>query len=122
MARLWIVLGSVSGLIAVAMAAALSHALPGRLDETSLQWVRTAQQIQAWHAVMLVLCGVLASRVGLFGHLAGAAFTLGTLLFCGAVYTLGIEGFLIPGAAPVGGSTLMLGWLLVAFAGLRWKA
>ncbi len=42
--------------------------------------------MQGWHALALVGCGLWARRGGGLAHWAGAAFALGTLLFCGAVY------------------------------------
>ena len=54
--------------------------------------VRSAVQMQGWHALALVLAGLWAPRGGLLAHLAGAAFALGMLLFCGAVYSLALRG------------------------------
>ena len=51
-------------------------------------------------------------------HWAGAAFVVGLVLFCGAVYALALGGLRLPMLAPVGGSLLMLGWLLLAASAL----
>jgi uncharacterized membrane protein YgdD (TMEM256/DUF423 family) len=51
-------------------------------------------------------------------HLAGAAFALGLLLFCGGVLAAVAEVRLGP-VAPVGGSLLIAGWLLLLLAALR---
>jgi len=79
--RLWIVLGALTGLTGVAMAALAAHGLSW-LDPAALRMVNSAVQVQGWHAPALVLAGVWARRGGGFAHLAGAAFALGTLLFC----------------------------------------
>ena len=120
MHRIWIGLGSLAGLTGVAMAAAAAHALPQRLDPAALQWVRNALQMQGWHALALVACGIWTERgaPALVGWAAGA-FALGILLFCGGVYALALAGVRLPGMAPVGGGLLMLGWALLGLAALR---
>jgi uncharacterized membrane protein YgdD (TMEM256/DUF423 family) len=121
MGRIWTVAGALAGLTAVAMAAVAAHGLPGRLDPAALQQVRSAVQMQGWHAIMLVVCGLWAARGGggALVHAAGAAFLAGLLLFCGTVYALAIGGVHLPAAAPAGGFLLMGGWLLVGVAALR---
>jgi uncharacterized membrane protein YgdD (TMEM256/DUF423 family) len=117
--RLWITAGGLAGLLAVAMAALAAHGLAARIDAAALQQVGRAVQMQGWHAMMLVLCGVYAPRGGRLVDAAGAAFLAGLLLFCGAVYALAIGGVRLPAVAPLGGFLLMLGWLLLAACGLR---
>ncbi len=119
MFRLWIVLGSLAGLIAVAMEAAAVHVLATRLDMAAMGLVRSANHILGWHALALLACGIWAERRGGLAHWAGVAFALGMTCFAGAVYLLALRGLRLPGAAPTGGSLLMLGWLLLAISALR---
>ncbi len=118
MYRLWIGLGGVFGAAAVGMAAAAAHAMAG-LSPAALHVVDSGIQIQGWHALALVACGVWAERRGGLAHCAGAAFALGTVLFCSAVYAFGLAGVSLDAVAPVGGILLMLGWLLLAASALR---
>ncbi len=118
MHRLWIGLGSLAGLGAVAMAAAAAHALNG-LPPGMLHVVESGVQMQGWHALALVLCGVWAQRRGGIAHWAGGAFALGTALFCGAVYALALGGVATGPIAPVGGTLLMAGWVLLGVSALR---
>jgi uncharacterized membrane protein YgdD (TMEM256/DUF423 family) len=118
MDRLWIGLGALAGLSGVAMAAAAAHALPARLDPAGMNAVRSAVQMQGWHAAALVLCGVLAARGGVLPSLAGACFAVGLLLFCGAVYGQTLGELRLGPMAPVGGTLLMLGWILLGAAGV----
>ena len=115
-ARIWIASGSLAGFGAVAMAAIAAHALPQRLDARALHAVESAIHMQGWHALALVLTGVLVTRGGptLLANLAGAAFLLGLLLFCGSIYLGELAGVRIGPTAPAGGLLLMLGWLLLA--------
>jgi uncharacterized membrane protein YgdD (TMEM256/DUF423 family) len=112
MQRIWIGLGAMAGLTAVAMAALAAHGLGG-LDPAALGMVRSAVEMQGWHALALLACGLWAPRGGRLADWAGGAFALGIVLFCGAVYAQGVFGVRLSTVAPVGGTLLMLGWLLL---------
>ncbi|CAH2599570.1 conserved membrane protein of unknown function [Rhodovastum atsumiense] len=116
--RVWIVLGAVVGLSGVAMAAMAAHGLSW-LDPAALRMVERAVQMQGWHAPALVIAGIWAERAGPTAHLAGAAFALGTLLFCGSVYSLALRGVSFGLLAPTGGILLMTGWALLGLSALR---
>jgi uncharacterized membrane protein YgdD (TMEM256/DUF423 family) len=75
--------------------------------------VRSALEMQGWHALALLGCGLWAPRGGRLADCAGAAFAAGIVLFCGAVYAQGLFGMRVGMAAPVGGTLLMLGWLML---------
>jgi uncharacterized membrane protein YgdD (TMEM256/DUF423 family) len=110
MQRIWIVLGSLAGFGAVAMAAFAAH---GIADPTALRIVSSGVQMQGWHALALVGTALWAPRGGWLAHAAGAAFALGLILFCGAVYSLALAGVSWGIVAPAGGILLMGGWLLL---------
>lgn len=118
MDRLWIGLGALVGLGAVAMAALGAHGL-NHLDPSALRMVHSAIQMQGWHALALIGCGLWAPRGGRIADLAGFAFLAGIVLFCGSVYARGVGGLALGAVAPVGGTLLMVGWLLLAISALR---
>lgn len=118
MSRIWVVIGSTYGFGAVAMSAVAAHGLGGLAPE-AVQAVRDAVSIQAWHAPALLFVGVWAARGGVLAQLAGLAFAVGTLMFCGAVYALELKGVRLASVAPAGGMTLMAGWVLLALSCLR---
>ena len=118
MYRLWIGLGGLYGAGAVGMAAAAAHALSG-LPPAALHIVESGVQMQGWHALALVACGVWARDRGGLAHWAGGAFALGTALFCGAVYAIGLAGISLAAVAPTGGLLLIAGWLLLGASALR---
>lgn len=118
MARLWVALGSLAGLLAVGMAAAVSHLVVGPL--AAIAW--RAVEMQGWHALALVATGLWAPRGGLRAHLAGAAFALGIVAFCGDVYALVLAGVHLAPLAPIGGTLLMIGWALLGISALRVRA
>jgi uncharacterized membrane protein YgdD (TMEM256/DUF423 family) len=116
MDKLWIGLGALAGLSAVAMAAAAAH-LP--LTPAALAALREGVQMQGWHALALLFTGMWAGRGGRLAHLAGLAFSVGLLLFCGAVYGLALGGVRLASVAPTGGVLLMTGWALLGISALR---
>jgi uncharacterized membrane protein YgdD (TMEM256/DUF423 family) len=119
MTRLWIGLGALAGLLAVASAAVAAHGLES-IGPVRLGMVRSADQMLGWHALALLFCGLWAPRGGRLADAAGAAFTLGLLLFCGAVDTLALTGTSLGLLAPIGGTLLMLGWALLLVS--AWRA
>jgi len=115
MQRLWIGLGALGGLTAVAIAAFTAHGLHG-LDQARLAVMHSAVEMQAWHALALLACGLWAPRGGRLANGAGAAFALGLLLFCGSLYTLALYGLDLGAVAPAGGTLLLLGWALLGLS------
>lgn len=116
MARLWIGLGALAGLLAVAMAAVTAHAIP---DESTREIAKSGVEMQGWHALALLGTGLWAPRGGRLADLAGAAFVLGLVAFCGAIYALAFAGFHAGPLAPTGGVLLMLGWALLGASAIR---
>ncbi|MDE2581886.1 MAG: DUF423 domain-containing protein [Rhodospirillales bacterium] len=118
MERLWIGAGALMGMMAVAMAALAAHALNG-LGPLRLAMVHSAIRMQGWHALALIGTGLWSAQGG--GRLAafaGAAFLVGGVLFCGGVYGLALLAWPVAFVAPIGGSLLMLGWLLLFLSAL----
>lgn len=115
MDRFFVALGSLAGLLAVAAAAYAAHGP----DAAAAPTLANAVQMQGWHALALVACGLWAPNNGRLARLAGAAFALGILLFCGAVYLSVLGGVRLGPVAPVGGTLLMGGWLLLGLSALR---
>jgi uncharacterized membrane protein YgdD (TMEM256/DUF423 family) len=112
MERLWIALGALAGLLAVGMAALAAHGLE-EIGPVRLEMARNALQMQGWHALALLACGLWAPRGGRLVDWAGMAFTAGLVLFCGGVYGLALGGWPSGRLAPVGGTLLLVGWVLL---------
>jgi len=96
------------------MSAAAAHALASRLDPEALAAIRAAVQMQGWHALALVFCGLWAARGGALAHAAAGCFTAGLVLFCTGVYANSLAGLQLRMVAPAGGTLLMLGWGFLA--------
>ncbi|KAF8282949.1 hypothetical protein TcBrA4_0078690 [Trypanosoma cruzi] len=119
-----IVVGLV-GFIAVAAGGIGEHVLgPKMTPELQKAW-GLAVQFNLLHAAALLAVftalkgvdpnGSAARRLNRAFHL----LLLGTTLFAGSIYAMGfgVPGKVIGRLTPVGGVTLMLGWLTVALAG-----
>ena len=117
MQRMWIMLGALAGLGAVGMAAMAAHRLRA-LDSPALASVNSAIEMQGWHALALLGCGQWAPRGGRLADAAGAAFAIGVVLFCGAIYANALFGVHLELLAPVGGVLLMLGWAFLAISAI----
>ncbi|NGM21086.1 DUF423 domain-containing protein [Roseomonas stagni] len=113
MARMWMVFGALSGLIAVAMAAYASHGLaPERAALAT-----TGASLQAWHALALLGAGLLAERRrGRLVHIAAGCFAAGTIAFCGGVYLRALTDTSLGLVTPLGGTVLLVGWGILAAA------
>jgi uncharacterized membrane protein YgdD (TMEM256/DUF423 family) len=115
MEKVWIALGSLAGLTAVGMAALTAHGLEG-LEPARLQMMRNAVEMHGWHALALIACGIWVPHGGRLVDWAAGAFALGVVLFCGAVYSLGLGDIRLAMLPPVGGMLLMLGWILLGIS------
>ena len=118
MHRIWIALGALAGIFGVGMMAVATHEFGLRLAPAASGLVHTAVQMQMWHALALLLCGIRTERGGR-GHWAAACFALGILGFCGGLYLRALGLPRLPGLVPLGGILLMLGWLLLALSALN---
>jgi uncharacterized membrane protein YgdD (TMEM256/DUF423 family) len=121
-ARLWLFLGALNALIAVAAGAYGRH---GALDPAAREMFAIAVQYQIAHALALLAVAWLAARDGgarllSVPNVAGAAFTLGILLFSGSLFWFGLYGLVpVEGAAPTGGFLMMAGWLALMWHAIR---
>lgn len=114
--------GAALASLAAALAAAGSHALAGRLDPAGLASFNTAVSFQFVNAVGLVGAAWVVDRLpGSRLALAGGWLLLaGVLLFCGSIYVARLGLIASPGpTAPLGGSSVILAWALLAVALVR---
>jgi uncharacterized membrane protein YgdD (TMEM256/DUF423 family) len=122
MERLFVVLGSLSGCLAVGLGAFAAHGLRDRLAPEALTTFEVGARYQMYHALALCAAGWATERwPGSTAGLAGWLFVAGTVLFSGSLYALSLTGHRWLGAiTPFGGVAFLLGWLALAAA--AWKA
>lgn len=118
MEKTFVVLGALSGFVAVAAGAFGAHALKARLGPDLLAVFETGARYQMFHALALVASGWASARFpGAAASAAGCLFLAGTLLFSGSLYALALTGVRALGAVtPVGGVAFLGGWLALAWA------
>ncbi|BBK43609.1 hypothetical protein STVA_36290 [Allostella vacuolata] len=109
--RAFLVAAGLYGAAGVATAAIAAHAAAGTATGELL---RTASQF------LMIQGAAIAAAAALGAGWAGGIMTAGTLLFCGDLLVRAWTGQrILPLAAPVGGSLLIIGWLALAWSGLR---
>ena len=109
--------GALLAALGVALGAFGAHGLRSLLDANALAWWQTAVQYQMWHAVGLVALGAARLPRSL---LPAALLAAGTVIFAGTLYLMALGGPRWLGAVtPVGGSLMILGWVVLAWQALR---
>ncbi|SHI35912.1 DUF423 domain-containing protein [Pseudozobellia thermophila] len=113
--------GALLGMLAVILGAFGAHGLEKLIDPSSLQSFETGVRYQMYHALLLLVLGVMpqlgASDKKAIFYLVGA----GTVLFSFSIYLLAtneLTGFdfrSIGFVTPVGGTLLIVGWGLFGY-------
>jgi uncharacterized membrane protein YgdD (TMEM256/DUF423 family) len=131
LSSIWLILGALFGGSAVVCGAFGAHGLESHLtasgsglttdEEHLLEVWETAARYQMYHALALLVIGLIAlQRPGRTLSIAGAAMTLGTMIFSGCLYALVLSGQKWLGAVvPIGGSLLIVGWACLFVAVCR---
>jgi uncharacterized membrane protein YgdD (TMEM256/DUF423 family) len=118
-ARLFLLLGGLAALLAVAVGAFGAHGLKARIAPELLSAYKTGVEYHFYHALGLILVGLTAWRLPESAHLkaAGWAMLAGIVLFSGSLYLLALTGLGWLGAiTPFGGLAFLAAWGLFATA------
>lgn len=108
--NLLMLLAGLSGALAVGAGAFGAHGAEGQARE----WLQTGAQYQLIHAVAALVALRLEARG------PGWLFVVGALIFAGTLYAMAFGAPRWLGAVtPIGGTLLILGWLWLAWTGLR---
>ena len=120
MDKTFLLIGALTGFIAVTLGAFGAHALRSRLSPEMLVVFETGVRYQMYHAFAILIVGLMLGRMG--GWListAGWLFTAGIVLFSGSLYLLALTRVTMLGAiTPIGGLAFLLGWACLALAAL----
>lgn len=121
-ARLALGSGSLAMALAVALGAFGAHGLKARLGPELLAAWKTGVDYQVYHALGLLLLGLLAQVLpGLPGtRLAALLMLAGIALFSGSLYALALTGLRPLGMlTPLGGLCFIAAWAVMAWNLLR---
>ena len=117
MYRFWLIAGALNMLLALIVAAAVGHKLEGEFVPVIRAIFDTAREMHFVHALALIAVGIVSAQFGrkLLIDLAGWAFLVGVILFCGGIYLgFGPNATQVRALIPLGGASLMLGWVMFA--------
>ncbi len=121
-AKLFLVVGAVAALLAVAFGAFGAHALKTRIAPDLMPVYRTGVEYHFYHALGLLLIGLAAFHLPDSAYLrsAGWAMLAGIVLFSGSLYLLALTGLTWLGAiTPFGGTAFIAAWALFATAVIK---
>tara|TARA_R110000787_G_scaffold57667_24_gene131653 strand:+ start:6701 stop:7084 length:384 start_codon:yes stop_codon:yes gene_type:complete len=121
MAQLAIIWGAIFGFLAVVLGAFGAHGLRARLDPEMLGIWKTATEYHFYHALALLLVGILARSLRSPGlDTASILFMAGIVVFSGSLYILALTGTRWLGAiTPIGGILFLAGWSVLAWTAWR---
>ncbi len=122
MDRLFFLLGSISGGLAVVIGAFGAHGLKARLSAEMLTTFETGARYHIYHALALLAVAYALGRWQSTGFTtaAGWLFVAGTVLFSGSLYLLAVTGLKWLGAiTPLGGLAFIAGWVCLVIAAGR---
>ncbi|MGE0546625.1 MAG: DUF423 domain-containing protein [Kofleriaceae bacterium] len=116
-----IALGAINAALSVAAGAFGAHGLRERLEPRALEVFETAARYHMYHALGIILCGVIATTGGPRGaSTAGWILQAGIMVFSGSLYALALTGVNGLGAVtPLGGLAFLVGWIWLAWTTLR---
>ena len=115
-----IALGALNAAIAVGAGAFAAHGLREKLDARALEVFETGARYQMYHALAMILAGILAASASRGAQTAGWIFQAGIVLFSGSLYALALTGIKGLGAiTPIGGIGFLVGWLWLAWTAWR---
>lgn len=119
-------LAAILGLLAVALGAFGAHGLRSMLVDASdasdrIRWWETAASYHLAHALACGLAAWTHARRASRASIASAVlFTIGVIVFAGTLYAMALGAPRWLGAiTPIGGVSLMAGWVALAIAALR---
>ena len=121
MSKTIIMAASVFLALAVAIGAFGAHGLKSHLSTEMLVTYKTGVEYHFYHALGLLLVGVLAYLMpSSYLRLSAIFLSLGIILFSGSLYVLAVSGIKWLGAiTPLGGVSFIAGWVLLFVA--VWK-
>ena len=119
--KIYLVIGTVSAMLAVILGAFAAHGLKNQLSEQLLAVFQTGVQYQMYHSLGLILMVLTAQFMPSAQLVWSAGFmSAGIVLFSGSLYLLAITGIKWFGpVTPIGGLCFIIAWGLFIFAAFK---
>jgi uncharacterized membrane protein YgdD (TMEM256/DUF423 family) len=127
MHKIFLILGTVLGGLAVALGAFGAHGLKKLVAPETIATYQTGVHYQMYHALALILLGILTERTAnSFLNYSGLMFLGGVVFFSGSLYlivSMQAMNKAIPTyigiITPVGGLLFIIGWILLLLGIIR---
>ena len=122
MFKLAILLGAGNAALAIILGAFAAHAIKDKLTERMLEVFSTAVDYHLYHALGLVVVGILIKLQPNTASLHAAVYLMlfGILIFCGSLYALSLTNITKFGMiTPLGGLAFIAAWVCVLIAFLK---
>lgn len=118
-----LIIGALFGFISVAFGAFAEHGLRENVTDEHFRFLMTAVRYNQINAVIIISIGLTILTDSKIGNLpvlkwSGMLFIIGTVLFSFSIYlSVSLEIPTLTNLAPMGGTTLMIAWLLLLISG-----
>lgn len=117
-----LVFAAISGFLAVALGAFGAHGLKAVLSPEMMAVYQTGVQYHLTHSILWVVVSALTviDPHNIWLKRSALALAIGIVLFSGSLYLLTVTGWKSLGMiTPIGGVSMLLGWLMLAMAGRK---
>ena len=117
MKELVLIIGGIYGTLAVVFCAFGAHALKKRFSEDQLKSFESGVKYQMYHAIMLIISGIVFPFIGVSQQLIAWFFIIGIFLFSFSIYGLTLSDSagkkikILGPITPLGGLLIILGWI-----------
>ena len=119
--------GGIFGALAVIFGAFGAHALKNIFDPEQQKSFETGVKYQMYHALLLIICGIIFPFLETTQVVMGWCLILGVILFSFSIYGLCLSGargrklkFLGP-VTPLGGLLLLTGWIVLTYNMMKYS-
>ena len=113
----WLIAGSFFAALAVIFGAFGAHGLKSKVSPEDLIIFETGVRYQMYHALGLVLLGLLGMITSFsISQLPALFFVIGIIIFSGTLYLIPLTGIRWLGAiTPIGGIAFIAGWFMLIY-------
>lgn len=120
--KAFIIIGAINAFLAVALGAFGAHGLKDKLEPKYLDIWQTGVHYQMFHAVGILVVGLLLSKVAASTQFnwSGWLMLTGIVLFSGSLYVLSLTKVGVLGAiTPLGGVCFLAAWVMMIIGAVK---
>lgn len=122
MFKIFVAIGGINAILAVALGAFGAHGLEGSLSSDMMEVFETGVKYHFYHALGLIAIGLVATHLpdSTLIKYSGWVMLAGIVLFSGSLYVLSTTGVRWLGAiTPIGGLCFIAAWVLLVIVVLK---